>query len=96
MAGNVKVPPICVDLETVASLTTLSPSTIQGMVSKKSFPAPRELSGRRVAWLYREVMAWAESRPESDLLPPQKTGAEKTRKPIPPAPPGSQDMSKVS
>ncbi|UKI11834.1 hypothetical protein ACLUPT_11990 [Variovorax sp. SCN45] len=38
------------------------------------------LSGRRVAWLVREVEAWAESRPVSNLPPPPNTGARKARK----------------
>ena len=77
--NTIIVPPIYVDLDEVAALTTLSTSTIQGMVTRSEFPAPRGLSGRRVAWLYREVTEWAENRPVSDILPPPNTGARKPR-----------------
>lgn len=76
---NVTVKSIFVDLETVAEIVSLSPSTIQAMVRSKEFPAPRKLSGRRVGWLTREIEQWAEDRPVSDLLPPENTGAKKPR-----------------
>jgi len=77
MSEIVTVPPIYVELEQLQALTTLSASTIQNMVSRQEFPPPRELSSRRVAWLYREVAAWAENRPVSGALPPLNTGAPK-------------------
>jgi prophage regulatory protein len=40
------------------------------MVRKGLFPRLRQLSGRRVAYLLREVDEWLESRPVSDLRPP--------------------------
>lgn len=49
------------------------------MVTKGEFPAPRELSGRRVGYLYSEIMDWALSRPRSELLPPKNTGARKSK-----------------
>lgn len=42
----------------VASATSLSGATIQKLVREGKFPKPRALSGRRVAWLVREV-GWA-------------------------------------
>lgn len=74
--------PIFLDLAGVAAATTLSKSSIQKAVRDGSFPKPRALSGRRVAWLLSEVEAWAQSMPASELLPPEKTGA---RRPAPPA-----------
>ncbi|OCZ64336.1 hypothetical protein A7P23_27750 [Achromobacter xylosoxidans] len=71
--------PLYVDLSTAASITTLAESTIQSMVTKGEFPAPRELSGRRVGYLYSEIMDWALSRPRSELLPPKNTGARKAK-----------------
>ncbi|NML24293.1 helix-turn-helix transcriptional regulator [Zoogloea dura] len=68
-----------VTLEEAAEIVSLSASTVQELVRKKDFPAPRMLSGRRVGWLLREVEEWAESRPLSDLLPPPNTGAKKPR-----------------
>jgi prophage regulatory protein len=64
---------IYVDLPEVASLVTLATATIQKLVRENLFPKPRQLSGRRVAWLLREIEEWAESRPVSDLPPPPNT-----------------------
>ncbi|MTW11404.1 AlpA family phage regulatory protein [Pseudoduganella eburnea] len=66
-----------VDLPEVASLLTLSTATIQKMVRQSEFPPPRKLSAQRVGWLVREVEAWAEERPVSDLPPPPNTGGRK-------------------
>ncbi len=68
-----------VTLEEAAAIVALSVSTMQDLVRNKNFPAPRQLSGRRGGWLMREVEAWAESRPPSDLPPPPNTGAKKPR-----------------
>jgi prophage regulatory protein len=62
--------PALLDIEQVAAYVTLSTGTIQTMVRKGAFPAPRQLSGRRVGYLLREVDEWIESRPVSDLPPP--------------------------
>ena len=71
---------IYVDLPEVASVLSLATATIQKMVRENEFPRPRQLSGRRVGWLLREVEAWAEERPISDLPPPPNTGARKGSK----------------
>ncbi|WP_407280561.1 AlpA family phage regulatory protein [Aromatoleum evansii] len=71
---------IYVDLPTAAEAVSLSPTTVQELVRQKLFPEPRQLSGRRVGWLLREIEEWAESRPTSTLLPPPNTGAKKPRK----------------
>lgn len=68
-----------IDLETAAEVVALSVSTVQELVRQGQFPAPRQLSGRRVGWLMREVEDWAESRPVSNLPPPPNTGAKKPR-----------------
>lgn len=65
------------DLKEVAASLSLSPTTVQKMVRQEQFPQPRLLSGRRVAWLVREVNEWAEARPVADLAPPPSTGATK-------------------
>lgn len=64
---------IYVDLPEVADLLTLATATIQKLVREDAFPKPRQLSGRRVGWLLREVEEWAEQRPVSELLPPANT-----------------------
>jgi len=76
---ELRIEPVYVDLPTAASITTLAESTIQSMVTKGEFPAPRELSGRRGGYLYSEIMDWALSRPRSELLPPKNTGARKSK-----------------
>jgi prophage regulatory protein len=67
------VSPVYVGLDALELLTTLSTSTIQGMIARDEFPKPRELSKRRVAWLYREILEWAEMRPVSHIPPPPNT-----------------------
>jgi prophage regulatory protein len=62
--------PIYLDLPGVAAALSLSESTIKKMVRENKLPPPRELSGRRVAWLVRELEEWAEGRPVSAMLPP--------------------------
>lgn len=66
--------PLSIELSMVASATSLSEATIQKLVREGKFPNPRALSGRRVAWLVREVEEWPESRPVSDMLPPESAG----------------------
>ncbi|CAM5502480.1 helix-turn-helix transcriptional regulator [Thauera mechernichensis] len=74
-----RIAPIFLDLPAVVQAVALSESTVQELVRQGQFPAPRQLSGRRVGWLVRELEAWAESRPVSQLLPPPNTGAPKPR-----------------
>lgn len=87
---NIQINPIYVDLPTVAAIVCLSESNVQKLVREKAFPRQRQISGRRVGWLLREVNEWAEARPHSDLPPPANTGAKKKRAPTP-AQPGSPD-----
>ena len=65
--------PLYLDRTAVAEFVALSESTVEKLVRENEFPKPRILSGRRVAWLVREVEEWAESRPVSHLLPPENT-----------------------
>lgn len=71
--------PAYLDLQGTTSFLSLSESTVQKMIRDCEFPKPRLLSGRRVGWLVRELEAWAESRPVSDMAPPANTGAKKPR-----------------
>ena len=70
---------IYVDLPEVAGLLTLATATIQKLVREDSFSKPRQLSGRRIGWLLREVEEWAEQRPVSELLPPMNTAGNKKK-----------------
>ena len=63
-------PVFYLDLPSVAEAVALSESVVKKLVREGKFPQPRQLSGRRVAWLVREVEAWVESCPVSALLPP--------------------------
>ena len=77
--SKVIMQPITVDLETTAESVSLSTSTVQNLIRKGEFPAPRILSKGRVGWLVEEIQAWAKDRPISDLPPPPNTGAKKPR-----------------
>lgn len=72
--------PIYLELDAVAGAVALAASTVQRLVREGMFPKPRQLSGRRVAWLVREVEEWAEQRPISDLAPPPNTGHANRRR----------------
>jgi prophage regulatory protein len=75
---TLEVKPLYLELEAVAATIGLAAATIQRLVRTGSFPKPRQLSDRRVAWLVRELEDWAENRPVSDLLPPSNTSRLKT------------------
>ncbi len=62
--------PAAIDIDQVAAYLSLSNSSIERMVRKGEFPAPRQMSGRRVAYLVRELDEWLEARPVSDQPPP--------------------------
>jgi prophage regulatory protein len=72
--------PLYLDIASVAGAVSLSISTVEKLVREEAFPAPRMLSGRRVAWLLSEVEAWCEQRPVSNLPPPHNAGRSKTAK----------------
>jgi prophage regulatory protein len=66
--------PIYIQLDELPSLIKLATTTVQRLVREGKFPAPRELSDRRVGWLLREVEQRAEDRPVSNIPPPANTG----------------------
>lgn len=68
------IKPVYLDREGVAAFVSLSVPTMERMVAGGSFPAPRQLTGKRVGWLVREVEEWAESRPVSSNLPVANCG----------------------
>lgn len=76
---KVAVTPIFLDLPTVAQVVAMSTAAIERLERDGQFPKRRQISGRRVGWLLREVEEWAESRPVSSLPPPPNTGAPKPR-----------------
>lgn len=66
--------PAALDLEQTASFVSLSTSTIEKLVRDNLFPQPRQLAGRRVGYLVRELEEWVETRPVSNQLPPVNCG----------------------
>ncbi|WP_244110441.1 helix-turn-helix transcriptional regulator [Burkholderia ambifaria] len=82
MPASTTIKPLYLDLPAVAIALSLSEATVQKLVRERKFPKPRLLSDRRVAWLTREVEAWAEACPESDLAPPPNTGHSNRRRKI--------------
>lgn len=79
--------PAALDRAGVAAYLSLSESTVEKLTREGEFPQPRLLSGRRVAWLVRDLDVWLDQRPVSALLPPPNTGARKSvrRRPAAPA-----------
>lgn len=75
MSTTVLVKPAYLDRSDAAKFLAISETTMGRLVNTDPhFPKPRELSGRRVAWLVRELEEWAEKRPIADNLPPENTG----------------------
>lgn len=81
--------PAVLDIDQVAAYLSLSARTVNSMVQKNDFPKPRQLSGRRVAYLVRELDEWLESRPMSDLPPPVNCEFGRAGNPNKPKPPAS-------
>ena len=69
--------PAALELASAAAFVSLSEATVERLVREGGFPKPRLLSGRRVAYLVRELEAWLEDRPVSDLPPPKNTSRQK-------------------
>ena len=63
------VKPLYVDPAQAPDVVRLPPSTIYELEHAGLFPRRRQLSGRRVGFLLRELEEWAESRPVSTILP---------------------------
>lgn len=75
MTTTVNIKPAYLERGDAARFLALSETTMFRLVNEDpKFPRPRSLSGRRVAWLVRELEEWAESRPPADNLPPPNTG----------------------
>lgn len=78
MSSQTALKPVYLDKLGTCSFVSIKATTLDELVRKGQFPKPRVLSSRRVGFLVRELEAWAESRPVSDLLPPPNTGARKS------------------
>lgn len=65
-----RVAPLLYDLQEVADAVALSTRGVQRLVQEGSFPKPRALSPRRVAWRVVDVEAWVAALPVAEMLPP--------------------------
>lgn len=64
------IQPACLIKEKAAEYCGLSVSMLEKLVRERTFPAPRQLSARRVGYLVRELNEWLETRPAAQLPPP--------------------------
>lgn len=71
--------PAALEREQAAAYAGLSLSTFEKEVREERAPKPRQVAGRRVAWLRTELDSWLHSCPVSVQLPPESTGAKKPR-----------------
>jgi prophage regulatory protein len=70
---TLKIRPVALKQEDAAGFLGLSVSTLELLVRQGDFPKPRQLAGRRVGFLVRELEEWLEARPVSNQLPPPNT-----------------------
>lgn len=82
---TVTINPLIVDTETAGEMLAVSKSTIEKLTRERAttgFPPIRKISTKRTGYLVSELMAWAATRPESDVPPPAKTaeGGRKSRR----------------
>lgn len=84
-----QIAPAALSRKDAAAFLSLSVSTLEKLVREGALPKPRLLAGRRVAWIRAELESWLIKRPESELLPPENTGASKPKHKTPNAYPMS-------
>lgn len=70
----ISLKPAYLERASAAIYVSLSVPTMERMVARGEFPGPRQLTGKRVGWLVREIDAWAEARPASTNLPVENCG----------------------
>lgn len=68
-ATMIQTPPLMVERKHAAAALGISESTLESLVAAGDLPPPRKISKARVGWLWRELQAFAESRPISDHQP---------------------------
>jgi len=68
----IQAPPLIVDRDNAAAVLSISERTLEGLVASGDLAPPRKISAGRVGWLWRELVAFAESRPVSDLPPARR------------------------
>ena len=65
----IQTPPLIVSRESAAAALGISERTLDGLVRSGDLPPPRKISASRTGWLWRELQAFAEALPVSDLAP---------------------------
>lgn len=65
----IRAEPLFVQRENAAAALGISERTLEGLVASGELPPQRLISRGRVGWLWRELVAFAESRPVSGLPP---------------------------
>ncbi|WP_367847039.1 helix-turn-helix transcriptional regulator [Rhodoferax sp. WC2427] len=73
MSIAINIRPAALEPPDAATYVALSVTTVERLVREGKFPKPRQLSGRRVGYLVRELDSWLDDCPVSDLLPPPNT-----------------------
>lgn len=69
--------PIAVSIQGAAEHLGLSTRMIERLIAAGAFPKPRKIGAHTARYLVRELEEWAESLPESDILPPPNCGKRK-------------------
>lgn len=65
----IQAPPLVVGREHAAQALGISERTLETLVATGQLAPPRKISAGRVGWLWRELQAYAEALPVSDLAP---------------------------
>lgn len=71
--------PAALEREQAAAYSGLRLTSFEKEVREKRAPQPRQVAGRRVVWLTKELDAWLFACPVSEQLPPENTGVKKPR-----------------
>lgn len=77
----ISIKPAYLDRKNTADYVSLSVPTMDRMIARQQFPAPRQIGAKRVGWLVRELDTWCEARPQSNNLPPDGSGYGRAGKP---------------
>jgi len=74
LSSRLALDALIVPAEDAPRIVGIGQTTIDRLEASGEFPKRRVLAKRRVGYLRRELVEWAESRPVSDLLPVRRAG----------------------
>lgn len=77
---TIHITPAVLEPDAAAQYVGLSTSTMEREERSGNFPRRVLLSGRRTGFRVRELQAWVDSRPVSDLAPPKNCGVGRAGK----------------